>query len=65
VVGRCLAPVMPGVAAKLAEALGDEDDGGVGNTANPAKAGKTEVEKDMERFWRRWSGRDVKGVKLF
>jgi hypothetical protein len=49
---------MPAVGAKLSEALGGEGVG-VGNT------GKTEAEKEMERFWKRWSGRDVKGVKLF
>lgn len=64
VVGRCLAPVMPGVGAKLSEALGGKDVG-VGNTTTSAESGKTEAEKEMERFWRRWSGRDVKGVKLF
>ena len=64
VVGRCLAPVMPGVGAKLGEALGGEGVG-VGNTTTSAESGKKEAEKEMERFWRRWSGRDVKGVKLF
>jgi len=58
VVGRCLAPIMPGVAAKLGEAL----EGGVCTTSDP---GKTEAEKEMESFWRRWSGKEVKGVKLF
>ncbi|KIM46494.1 hypothetical protein M413DRAFT_64505 [Hebeloma cylindrosporum] len=61
VVARCLAPFMPGVGAKLSEALGGED---VSRVAG-ATTGKTEAEKEMERFWRRWSGRDVKGVRLF
>ena len=64
VVGRCLAPVMPGVGATLGEALEGEDVV-VGNTAASNESGKTEAEKEMERFWKRWSGRDVKGVKLF
>lgn len=63
-VAKCLAPVMPGVGAKLSEALGGEDVG-VGDTTTSADSGKTEAEKEMERFWSRWSRRDIKGVKLF
>jgi hypothetical protein len=55
---------MPGVGAKLSEALGGEDVG-VGDTTTSADSGKTEAEKEMVRFWRRWSRRDIKGVKLF
>jgi hypothetical protein len=47
---------MPGVAAKLGEALEG------GDTARTSDSGEMETEKEMDRFWRRWSG---KGVKLF
>ncbi|KAF8155082.1 tRNA synthetases class I (M)-domain-containing protein [Pholiota molesta] len=49
VVGACLAPFMPDTAARLLAAL-DGGDGG---------------EQEMEAFWQRWNGREVKGVKLF
>lgn len=55
---------MPGVGAKLGEALGGEDVV-VGSTTASNESGKTEAEKEMERFWKRWSGRDIKGIKLF
>lgn len=68
VVGACLAPFVPATAARLLEAL-DGGDGvvdarsvleGVGTTGEDESG-----DGEMEVFWRRWNGREVKGVKLF
>jgi len=53
---------VPGVAAKLGEALKGGEDVGVSTTSD---SGRMEAEEEMETFWRRWSGKEVRGVKLF
>jgi methionyl-tRNA synthetase len=66
VVGACLAPFMPDTAARLVAAL-DGGDGVVGAQDVLGKVGDVDSggEQEMEAFWRRWNGREVKGVKLF
>jgi hypothetical protein len=56
---------MPDVAAKLGKALEGGEAASIGNPTTTSDSGKTEAEKEMDRFWRRWSGKEVKGVKLF
>ncbi|KAF8890288.1 hypothetical protein CPB84DRAFT_1732793 [Gymnopilus junonius] len=60
VVGRCLGPVMPGVSGRLLEGLG-----GAGEVDRLAGGREGKMEVEVERIWKRWKGRDVKGVKLF
>ncbi|KAF8959278.1 hypothetical protein BDZ97DRAFT_1667313 [Flammula alnicola] len=77
VVGESLMPFMPGVAGRLLDSLGSAGDGDGLSTPGYLKAvemqlpvredkdGAQRGKKEMEAFWTRWNGRDVKGVKLF
>jgi len=57
-----LEPVMPGVGESVRQALGVDDEQSHGVLGEiQEKSG----EEELKAFWERWTGREVKSVRLF
>ncbi|KAF9524414.1 tRNA synthetases class I (M)-domain-containing protein [Crepidotus variabilis] len=66
VVGGCLEPFMPGVAVRIRDALNVDPGRGhvLSKISDPLQTPLSGEEKAKE-FWEAWTGKNVKGIRLF